>query len=111
VRGLAGKNVLVTGGASGIGQATAARFLEEGCVVCVVDRSADAGCGNGEAQESYDVVILNGRVLDPETSFDQIKSAGVKFYRYQDGFLHQKVVLIDDTFGGAHPVSRWRRST
>lgn len=30
--------------------------------------------------------------------FDQIKSAGVKFYRYQDGFLHQKVVLVDDTF-------------
>jgi len=30
--------------------------------------------------------------------FDQIKTAGVKFYRYQDGFLHQKVVLVDDTF-------------
>jgi cardiolipin synthase len=28
--------------------------------------------------------------------FDQIKVAGVKFYRYQDGFLHQKVVLVDD---------------
>ena len=42
MRGLKGKNVLVTGGASGIGQATAARFLEEDCTVCVVDRSADA---------------------------------------------------------------------
>ena len=42
MRGLRGKNVLVTGGASGIGQATAARFLEEGCAVCVLDRSADA---------------------------------------------------------------------
>jgi meso-butanediol dehydrogenase/(S,S)-butanediol dehydrogenase/diacetyl reductase len=40
--GLRGKNVLVTGGASGIGQATAARFLEEGCSVCVIDRSAEA---------------------------------------------------------------------
>ncbi len=42
MRGLKGKNVLVTGGASGIGQATAARFLEEGCSVCVIDRSAEA---------------------------------------------------------------------
>jgi NAD(P)-dependent dehydrogenase (short-subunit alcohol dehydrogenase family) len=42
MRGLEGKNVVVTGGASGIGQATAARFIEEGCAVCVVDRDADA---------------------------------------------------------------------
>jgi meso-butanediol dehydrogenase/(S,S)-butanediol dehydrogenase/diacetyl reductase len=42
MRGLKGKHVLVTGGASGIGQATARRFLEEGCAVCVLDRNADA---------------------------------------------------------------------
>lgn len=42
MRGLRGKNVLVTGGASGIGQATATRFLEEGCAVCVLDRSGQA---------------------------------------------------------------------
>ena len=42
MRGLKGKNVVVTGGASGIGQATAMRFLEEGCTVCVLDRNAEA---------------------------------------------------------------------
>jgi len=40
MRGLKGRKVLVTGGASGIGQATAGRFLEEGCDVSVIDRDA-----------------------------------------------------------------------
>ncbi|HIG44030.1 MAG TPA: cardiolipin synthase [Gammaproteobacteria bacterium] len=47
------------------------------------------------------------RILIPEKSdnllvtlaaysfFTEIKAAGVKFYRYQHGFLHQKVMLID----------------
>jgi meso-butanediol dehydrogenase/(S,S)-butanediol dehydrogenase/diacetyl reductase len=38
VRGLKGKRVVVSGGASGIGAATVARFLEEGSRVVVVDR-------------------------------------------------------------------------
>jgi NAD(P)-dependent dehydrogenase (short-subunit alcohol dehydrogenase family) len=42
VRGLEAKRVLITGGASGIGAATAARFLDEGSVVCVLDRDAEA---------------------------------------------------------------------
>ncbi len=42
MQGLKGKNVLVTGGASGIGQATATRFLMEGCHVCILDRSPEA---------------------------------------------------------------------
>ena len=43
VRGLKAKRVLITGGASGIGAATAARFLEEGSLVCILDRDEEAG--------------------------------------------------------------------
>jgi len=42
MRGLRDKRVLITGGAGGIGQATALRFLEEGCRVIVLDHDRAA---------------------------------------------------------------------
>lgn len=42
MRGLEQKRVLITGGAGGIGTATAARFLEEQCRVVVLNQDAEA---------------------------------------------------------------------
>ena len=38
MKGLTGKRVVITGGASGIGAATVERFVEEGARVAVIDR-------------------------------------------------------------------------
>ena len=43
MRGLGGKRVVITGGASGIGAATAHRFLEEGARTSILDRDEEAG--------------------------------------------------------------------
>jgi len=70
MRGLKGKNVLVTGGASGIGQATAARFLEEGCAVCVLDRSAEA-----RARVERELPDLAGVIDADVSSLKQVQDA------------------------------------
>jgi len=49
MRGLRGKRVLITGGAGGIGRATAVRFLEEGAFVVVLDRD-DRACREMERE-------------------------------------------------------------
>src|SRR3546814_3786654 len=41
MRGLSGKSVIVTGGASGIGRETALRLCEEGCAVSIFDLNAE----------------------------------------------------------------------
>jgi NAD(P)-dependent dehydrogenase (short-subunit alcohol dehydrogenase family) len=41
MRGLEGKRVILTGGASGIGRATTIRLVEEGCIVGIFDQNGD----------------------------------------------------------------------
>ena len=62
--------------------------------------------------QSLQLAALRGvdvRILIPEVSdnrfvklaaysyFDEVKTTGVKFYRYQEGFLHYKALILDDT--------------
>jgi meso-butanediol dehydrogenase/(S,S)-butanediol dehydrogenase/diacetyl reductase len=70
MRGLKGKRVLITGGASGIGAATAARFLEEGSAVCVLDRDAKA-----RARIERKLPDLAGNLEADVSKLDQVELA------------------------------------
>jgi NAD(P)-dependent dehydrogenase (short-subunit alcohol dehydrogenase family) len=65
MHGLKGKRVLLTGGAGGIGAATAARFLEEGARVVVLDRDAEA-CQRLEGELSGLASSLIAEVSDAD---------------------------------------------
>jgi cardiolipin synthase len=75
--------------------------------------------------QSLQLAAMRGvdvRILIPEVSdnrfvklaaysyFDEVSVTGVKFYRYQDGFLHQKVLLIDDGVAGVGTANFDNRS-
>jgi meso-butanediol dehydrogenase / (S,S)-butanediol dehydrogenase / diacetyl reductase len=80
MRGLKDKRVLVTGGASGIGAATAARFLEEGSRVCVLDRDV-AGCETIRRQ----LPALAGAVLADVSNLMQVQAAFAEAVRCMGG--------------------------
>jgi len=70
MRGLEDKRVLITGGASGIGAATAARFLEEGAAVCVLDRD-----DKGRELIQKQLPDLAGTVAADVSDLKQVQSA------------------------------------
>jgi NAD(P)-dependent dehydrogenase (short-subunit alcohol dehydrogenase family) len=80
MRGLKGKRVLITGGASGIGAATAARFLEEGSQVCVLDRDAQA-C----ERIRHELTGLGEAIISDVTDLMQVEAAFAEAIRRMDG--------------------------
>jgi len=70
MHGLQGKRVLITGGASGIGAATAARFLQEGSAVCVLDRDAQ-----GRERIQQELPDLAGSVDADVSDLMQVRAA------------------------------------
>jgi len=80
MKGLKDKRVLITGGASGIGAATAARFLEEGSRVCVLDRDARA-C----EQIRHELPALSEAIIADVTDLMQVEAAFAEAIRLMDG--------------------------
>ena len=80
MRGLKAKRVLVTGGASGIGAATAARFLEEGSVVCVLDCDAEA-----RRKTLHELPGLAGALDADVSSLKQVQAAFAEAVRLMGG--------------------------
>jgi NAD(P)-dependent dehydrogenase (short-subunit alcohol dehydrogenase family) len=68
---LAGKNILVTGAASGIGRASALRLAAEGAQVALLDRNADG------LRETADLIQADGGIC-AEYTLDLTDEVGVK---------------------------------
>ena len=80
MRGLTNKRVLITGGASGIGAATATRFLEEGSAVVVLDRDAKA-----REQIKRQLPNLAGTVDADVSNLKQVQAAFTEAVRLMGG--------------------------
>ncbi|MGH9683318.1 MAG: SDR family NAD(P)-dependent oxidoreductase [Candidatus Acidiferrales bacterium] len=96
MRGLKDKRVLVTGGASGIGAATAVRFLEEGSRVCVLDRDA-----RGRERIARDLPALSGIIAADVTQLTEVKGAFAEAIGRMDGIdivINNAGISIRHTF-------------
>lgn len=90
---------IVTGGASGIGRATASRVAREGGRVVAVDVSADRLTQLADALTGLDVVTVTGDITD-QTSIDVIiDTAGSRI----DGLAN--VAGINDDFSPLHETT------
>ena len=74
MKGLAGKRVVVTGGTSGIGAATAQRFREEGCDVVVLARTPGPGVIPCDVSDRAQVEAAFARIDTPDVL---VANAGV----------------------------------
>ena len=120
MRGLEGKSVLVTGGASGIGRATAQRFLEEGCHVLVLDRDKAAIARLQEELPALSGTIIAdvsepGEVLRAFKALDQvgrginilINNAGISLrHAFMDITPEEWQQVIDTNLNGVFYVAQ-----
>lgn len=120
MRGLKGKRVLITGGASGIGKATVKRFLEEGSQVAVLDRDEKA-CRDLKNEMPELKGTVNADVSKPEqvaAAFDKldilwkgvdvlVNNAGISIRKpFLDIDAKQWLEVMDVNLNGVFYVAR-----
>ncbi len=106
MRGLQGKRVLITGGASGIGAATVDRFIREGCRVLVLDRDEE-GCRRIKEKHPDLVATILADVSDP-ASVDAAFRALDGISGGLDVLINNAGISIRHTFLEITPED-WRR--
>jgi len=87
VSGLAGKIVLVTGAASGIGRAAAIRFAQEGARVVLADLDA-AGAESVAAQIGVDTVAVRADIATAQGNAAIVETARARWGRLDVAFLN-----------------------
>lgn len=120
MQGLKNKRILITGGARGIGVATAARFLEEGAEVIVLDRD-QAGCRRLEREMKALKGTIVADVRNPKAvarAFNElddllngldilINNAGISHRQpFLDITPHQWLEIIDINLNGMFFVAQ-----
>jgi 3-oxoacyl-[acyl-carrier protein] reductase len=97
-----GKRVLVTGGASGIGEATAHRFLREGAHVVVLDRSrehlAAAERRLGPARDHGAELLLERGDVSSDADIDRVVGAAVERFGGIDVLVSNAGIAYQEPF-------------
>ena len=106
MRGLENKRVLITGGVSGIGRATAIRFLEEGSRVVVLDRDKAASERLRQEQPSLSGIIIAdvSEVEDVTRAFTQLD----ELIQGLDVLINNAGISMRHTFSEITP-EEWQR--
>lgn len=116
MRGLKDKIVIVAGGASGIGAATARRLAEEGAIVMVGDLNE-----KGASQLASEITQAGGRAaahgfdIADDAACESLVAATVKAFGGLDGLFNVAADLSPQTFGRDGdllevPLDVWRRA-
>jgi NAD(P)-dependent dehydrogenase (short-subunit alcohol dehydrogenase family) len=101
---MAGRRVLITGGASGIGRASAELFAREGARVAIFDVNAEAA---REAAQSTGALALAGDV-SREADVERAVAEAARELGGLDGLVNSAGVSFRHSVRDA-PIEKWRR--